>query len=180
MPQSGVYIALEAQKMVFAKSITKAIFVLLLAPVALVVALAALPFFCVLAVFRWADRIRVRRQLRTCWPLGKVGMLVYSQSPLWAPIIERELLPYIGSACVVVNRTSEPRWKNLFRLECRAQELWLGSVTYCPVVMLIPPRGKVLSFQLFEAFRDHKHGNDAQLKSHLGSIREAFAPYIAA
>jgi hypothetical protein len=166
--------------MISVKSIAKTAIIMALIPVAVVAGLVALPFLCVLALFRWVDGVRVRKQLSVRWPAGKVGVLVYSQSPLWAPTIEQELLPHIGSACVVVNRTSEPQWKRVFRLECRAQELWLGSVTYCPVVMLIPPRGKILSFQLFEAFREHKHGNDQQLKSQIGSIREAFAPYITA
>jgi hypothetical protein len=165
--------------MAAAKSITKVPIILLLVPVVLVVGLVALPLLCAHGFFRWIEGIYIRRQLHAQWPAGKVGLLVYSQSPLWTSAIERELLPHIASACIVVNRTIEPRWKEIFRLECRAQKHWAGSLTHNPVVLLIPPRGKVLSFQLFNAFQEHKRGDGTQLETSLGSIREAFAPYIA-
>jgi hypothetical protein len=37
-------------------------------------------------------------------------------------------------------------------------EHWSGEKEYSPMVILVPPKGKVKTIRLFQAFKDLKHG----------------------
>lgn len=73
--------------------------------------------------WRRLQRAQICRQLHRHWPAHVSAVLVYSQSPRWAPAIERELLPLLGTRCIAIDRSREPDWKRRYAPEIRAVEL---------------------------------------------------------
>lgn len=98
--------------------------------------------------WRRLQRARIRRQLHRHWPAHVSAVLVYSQSARWAPAIERELLPLLGTRCIAIDRSGEPDWKRRYAPEIRAVELWHGDPARQAVVLLLPRAGQPQSVAL--------------------------------
>lgn len=102
-------------------------------------------------------------RLTIAWPPQKFVLLAYTQSHLWAPYIERELLPTIAEHCIVVDRSRDD-WKHRFRVECKALSFWGGRRSYNPIAIVVRPWYRVQVFRFYEAFKDLKHGEPAALE----------------
>src|SRR5690606_33354443 len=126
---------------------------ILLSPILLFI---AIKHFCL----SWS----IRRALRHTWPPNKWILLSYTQSKVWAPYLESELIPKLGDACLAIDR-SRADWKDKFPLEARAIEFWGGGRSYNPLVILFPKNGGVEIVRLYDEFQDMKHGKDKPLES---------------
>jgi hypothetical protein len=94
---------------------------------------------------------------------GKLGILVYSDSPNWKQHVENDLLPRVGEKVVVLNWTQRASWRR--SLEVRAFEHWGGERDFNPIAILFPPRKPVLTLRYRSAFRDLKHGDIGPLRA---------------
>ena len=92
---------------------------------------------------------------------GKDVLVVYTDSPHWKEYIEANWLPRWGDRAIAFDR-SKP-WRE-DQVEARLWRAVAGTAEHTPVVIVVPPRGKVQIVRFWLAFRDHKHGKDARLR----------------
>jgi hypothetical protein len=118
-----------------------------------------LPLLAVYGIVRLArGRLLVWRFRRTWGAKGRVALLVYSDSPNWKTYIETNILPLVEDRVVALNWSKRAQWRRGKPLEVRLFEHWSGEKEYSPMVILVPPKGKVKTIRLFQAFKDLKHG----------------------
>ena len=92
---------------------------------------------------------------------GKDVVIVYTDSPHWKAYIETRWLPRWGHRAIVLDR-SRP-WRH-DQPEARLWRAIAGSAEHTPVVIVVPPHGKVQIVRFWLAFRDFKHGKDRKLR----------------
>jgi hypothetical protein len=92
---------------------------------------------------------------------GKDVVVVYTDSSHWKEYIETRWLPRLGERAIAFDR-SKP-WRE-DQLEARLWRTVAGQAEHTPVVIVVPPRGKVQIVRFWRAFRDHKHGKDRRLR----------------
>ena len=92
---------------------------------------------------------------------GKDVVVVYTDSPHWREYIETRWLPRWGARAIAFDR-SRP-WRE-DQPEARLWRAVAGSAEHTPVVIVVPPSGRVHIVRFFLAFRDYKHGKDARLR----------------
>jgi hypothetical protein len=135
-----------------------------LAPLIVVLAVVLLPVIFLIFVGRLLGHLWYVSRLRVAWPSRKFVLVAYTDSALWAPFIENELLPQIAEHCVVVNRSRE-NWKREFRAERVALAFWGGWRSYNPIAVVLRPWGRVRVFRLYEPFKQLKRGQSSSLES---------------
>jgi len=91
-------------------------------------------------------------------------LLVYSRSPNWQSYIEQNWLPRIGDSAVLLNWSERASWSRAMGLEVRSFRYWAGSREFNPIAILFPAHGKVHAIRFWRAFRNFKHGKDAELR----------------
>jgi hypothetical protein len=132
----------------------------------IVFVIVALPILVPMLALYWLYRVIEEMMLSTrvnnTWPHGKTVLVAYTNSAAWRPYIEGDLLPRIGAAAVVVNR-SLPDWKIKFPLERTMLRVWGGDLRANPVVIVRAGRFKVRVFNLYDAFRAAQHGKPEEL-----------------
>ena len=149
----GCLLALAAL-FAFVISIAGALGPLIFALAVGVVALIAYKFF--------TDRSRAVAAFRSAHSaLGKDVLIVYTGSPHWKDYIETNWLPRWGHRAVILDRTRP--WK-ADQVEARLWRALAGSAEHTPVVIVVPPRGRVHVVRFYLAFRDYKHGKDRALR----------------
>ena len=92
---------------------------------------------------------------------GKDVVVVYTDSPHWKEYIETRWLPRWGDRAIAFDR-SKP-WRE-DQVEARLWRAVAGTAEHTPVVIVVPPRGKVQIVRFWLAFRDFKHGKDKRLR----------------
>jgi hypothetical protein len=138
--------------------------VVLAAPLVVLLVAALLPVLLLLWIGHLVSSAWLAARARLKWPPDKFALLAYTNSEKWAPYIERELLPRIGTFCVVVNR-SEPDWKRRHPLEARVIRHWGGRLNYNPIVIVFPRAGRPRTFRLYRPFLNYHHGKPEALSS---------------
>ena len=137
---------------------------MLLSPLILAVAIVGA---LVLPVAWLSGRVRdgrLRRRFAARWSAeGKVGVLVYSNSPNWGEYIEARWLPHLADRMVVLNWSERQGWPRTAPLEARIHARWAGRGDYNPVAIVFPPSGDVEVVRFRKPFRDWKHGRPAAL-----------------
>lgn len=142
---------------------------IVLAPVFLLMlplALILIPATCLVNAFQSAI---LRLRLRHAWPAQTWILLAYTQSDLWAPFLELEVVPRLGTGCLVIDR-SRSDWKQRYPIEAKAIEHWGGYHENNPLVILFPPWRPVQIVRLYQAFRDKKHGKPKTLDAELARL----------
>ena len=92
---------------------------------------------------------------------GKDVLIVYTDSPHWKDYIETRWLPRWGDRAIAFDR-SKP-WR-ADQVEARLWRAVAGQAEHTPIVIVIPPRGRVQIVRFWLAFRDFKHGKDKRLR----------------
>lgn len=131
-----------------------------------VIAIAAVVLLCVGLVATWRTR-RAVRAFRAAHGADRDLLLVYTDSPHWAPYIAEQWLPRWGSRSVVLDR-SRP-----WTAEQPEVQLWralAGRQEHTPVAIVVPPRGMPKIVRFFKAFRDFKHGHPEALRAAEGRL----------
>lgn len=113
--------------------------------------------------------LTLRWRIRRTWPRGTWILLSYTQSAVWAPYLEAEVIPRLGEACIAIDR-SRPDWKQRFPVEARAIAHWGGYYEHNPLVVLFPRWRPAKTVRLFHAFRDLKHGKPKALNTDLDHL----------
>ncbi len=126
------------------------VFVFALAVLAVVVWRSVLARRRAIAAFRAANRAT-----------GKDVLVVYTDSPHWKEYIETQWLPRWGDRAIAFDR-SQP-WRE-DQVEARLWRAVAGTAEHTPVVIVVPPRGKVQIVRFWLAFRDFKYGKDKRLR----------------
>jgi hypothetical protein len=88
-------------------------------------------------------------------------VVVYTDSPHWREYIETRWLPRWGDRAIAFDR-SKP-WRE-DQPEARLWRAVAGSAEHTPLVIVVPPSGRVHIVRFFLAFRDYKHGKDRRLR----------------
>ncbi len=113
----------------------------------------------------WVKGIRLKRRFRRDFGAqGKKAVLVYSDSPHWKDYIEANMLPRISDRVVTLNWSLRSEWNTKKSLEVEMFEHWGGRQDYNPMAIVVPRRGKVRLVRFWHAFREAKHGREANLR----------------
>jgi len=123
-------------------------------------------------------------------PQGKVGLIVYSNSPNWKDYIEATWLPRVADKTVVLNWSDRQHWSREYPLEAKLFRAYAGTKEFNPIAIIFtgPPvrpiaerwaalcSGAILDAVLFshyperevirfrQPFKDFKHGRDRALR----------------
>ena len=92
---------------------------------------------------------------------GKDVLVVYTDSPHWKEYIETHWLPRWGDRAIAFDR-SRP-WRE-DQVEARLWRAVAGQTEHTPVVIVVPPQGRVQIVRFWLAFRDFKHGKVKRLR----------------
>lgn len=121
---------------------------------------------------------------------GKLGLLVYSNSPHWQTYIEQHWLPAVGDRLIVLNWSHRATWKVEHPFEERVFRRFAGDREFNPLAVVFKPRrrfarlrawlrgirnGDVVAMfapspnhtevvRFFQAFRDYRHGKEQLLR----------------
>lgn len=97
---------------------------------------------------------------------GRRLVIVYSRSPHWQRYVEEHWLPRYGSRAVVLNWSDRSAWRTMSPkpAEIALFERLSGRSEYNPLVLGVPPRGRIRVIRFWRAFRDFKHGREHALR----------------
>jgi hypothetical protein len=99
---------------------------------------------------------------------------VYSDSPIWKPHIEAEVLPRLPSTAAILNWSERSQWSR-WNLSVWLFRFYAGNREYNPLAIVIRPwRGPKL-FRFWRAFRDSKHGTVESLRMLEASFFQSIA-----
>jgi hypothetical protein len=117
---------------------------------------------------------------------GRDVLLVTSDSPRWQAYIAENWSSRWGHRAVTINWSERRLWGPR-RQAGSAVALFRevgGVFEYCPLVVIVPPKGRKLRiFRFYQAFRDRKHGKEqrlheleAEVERHLGGVAAPLPP----
>ena len=98
-------------------------------------------------------------------PRGRVGVMVYSNSPNWQQDIEETILPAVRQRLVVLNWSERRLWRNDLAVWCFRLVNFGGRSNFNPMAIVFRPWRPLRTVRLFQAYRDAKHGNPRELES---------------
>jgi hypothetical protein len=134
-----------------------------LVPLAVLLLAIALPIALVYLAARLAVTLLLQAVVWATWyPRGRYALVVYSDSPIWGPYFEREILPAVGGRGVVLNWSERKRWK--WSLPVALFHAFAGSREFNPVAIVFPPLRWPRRFRFYQAFRAMKHGKPGQVE----------------
>lgn len=137
----------------------------------LLVVIGALALLAVAEGVRtWRQRALARR-FRREHP-DKDLVLVYTDSPHWAPYIEERWLARWADRALVFNR-SRPWSRD--QLEARLWRAYAGALEHTPLAIVIPQRNRPIVVRLWHAFRDAKHGKERRLREAEAKLEDALS-----
>jgi hypothetical protein len=97
------------------------------------------------------------------WLLRKrLVVFVYSDSPLWKPYIEREILPRLPADCEVLNWSGRAGWK-WWKLPVLAHRAFAGSREHTPIALVFKRFRLVRVFRFWNAFQRSRRGHEEML-----------------
>ena len=97
-----------------------------------------LPLIVVALTIWFVAAISVLLIVWTTWcPRGRYALVVYSDSPIWQPYFDAQVLPAVGNRGVMLNWSDRARWK--FSLAVVSFRLFGGHRNFNPMVIVFPP-----------------------------------------
>jgi len=144
---------------------------ILAAPLIVIVGLALVPVLLLYAVVLWIQGLALRTRAAVTWPRGTIALVAYTRSAAWAPYIEEQLLPAIGHACIVIDR-SNAQWKQRYPLERRLIDHFGGWRENNPIAIVFPPRARTKVFRMYPGFREAQKGRSKELETTVSLLRE--------
>ena len=113
-----------------------------------------------LAIFIGKRKVGMQLGLRELEDTGRLGLLVYSDSPLWRSRIESEWLPRLGDRVAVLNWSERRTW----HADDPLVRLFRGCGVRAPVLIALRRERRPLVFAFAPAFRNAKHGSGEDLE----------------
>ncbi len=98
-------------------------------------------------------------------PKGRVGIMVYSNSPNWQQDVEETILPVVRGRLVVLNWSERKRWRNNLAVWCFRFVNFGRRRNWNPMAVVFRPLRPLRTVRLFQAYRDAKHGELRELES---------------
>lgn len=152
----------------FFKKSRNAALVIVLVPVALLVALWSLVLLTLYVFYRTTLYLLVW----TLWlPKGKDILFVYSDSPIWREYLTTQILPRLRTRAVVMNWSERRTWR-WWSLRTAVFQHFAGSRDFNPLIVLFRPFRSARIFRFWSAFSDWKHGDKEPVE---GLCRELFS-----
>jgi hypothetical protein len=136
---------------------------ILAAPIIVLLVLAVLPIILIYYIGRLIRGLWLQSRVKLAWPKGKFVLLAYTSNRKWVPFIETQLLPRIGDACVIVDR-SHAQWKERFPLEANVISHWGGYREHNPLAVVFPGAGRTRVFRMYKAFQALQRGKHQPLE----------------
>ena len=125
-----------------------------------------IPFLLGVGAYDLLKSLVLVRQFRhTFGPQGKIGVFVYSDSPNWKEHVETQVLPRVATRLVTINWSRRSEWTHAKPLEVRVFQHWAGSRAFNPMAIIVRDFGRVQTIRLYAAFKAHKHGKSADLRT---------------
>jgi hypothetical protein len=139
------------QKQTFLRRLGQVIFIVVLLPLVLPLALFAvanhLLYRALLYLLVWA-----------LWlPRGKDILFVYSDSPIWHEYMATQVLPLVQERSVVLNWSERKKWSR-WSLGVAVFHNFGGAGDFNPLVVLFQPLRQARVFRFWSAFKDWKRG----------------------
>lgn len=106
-----------------------------------------------LIIAKW--KVGIQLGLRDLEESERIGLLVYSDSPLWQSRIESEWLPRLGNRVAVLNWSERGTWLD----DDPLVRLYRGIRERPPLFIALRKDRRPLVFAFAPAFRNAKHGN---------------------
>lgn len=155
---------------------------LALAPLVLLLLAIALPIALAYLAVWLAVTLLLQVVVWTTWcPRRRYALVVYSDSPIWGPYFEREILPAVGPRGVVLNWSERKRWK--WSLPVALFRAFAGSREFNPIAIVFRPFRWPRRFRFYQAFRARKHGEPEEVdetRRQLLELLDRLAPPPAA
>jgi hypothetical protein len=95
---------------------------------------------------------------------GKRVLFVYSNSPVWQPYIEANILPRLPHGSVILNWSERQRWR-WWSLSAAVFYFFGGSREFNPLAVVVRPFRWGRTFRFWKAFGEAKHGNQQPLRA---------------
>ncbi len=93
-----------------------------------------------------------------CWcTRGKHVLIVYSNSPVWQPYFESQLLPALESRAVILNWSERATWPT-WTLAYMVFRFFGGDRNFNPMAIVFRPGRFRRVFRFWKPFRDFKYG----------------------
>ncbi len=92
----------------------------------------------------------------------KYILFVYSNSPIWKDVIEKEVIPAIVDKTIVLNWSERKTWQP--SLAVWAFHYFGGRRNFNPLAIVFRPFKLNQTFRFYEAFQDYKHGKKEKFK----------------
>ena len=112
-----------------------------------------------LAIFIAKKQIGIHLGVRQLQDSEQIGLLVYSDSPLWKSHIESEWLPRLGSSVAVLNWSERRGWDLTDPLVRLFDGVADADRDFGPIVVMLRKDRRPLLFRFDPAFRNAKFGN---------------------
>lgn len=112
-----------------------------------------------LAIFIAKQKIGIHLGIRDLQQSEQLGLLVYSDSPLWKSHIESEWLPRFGSRVAVLNWSDRRDWDRSDPLVQLFNGVADADADFSPLVVMLRKDRRPLVFTFDAAFRIAKFGN---------------------
>ena len=136
---------------------------ILAAPLIILLLLVALPLWLIYAVTNRIHGLRLQSRVKRTWPDNKFVLLAYTNNPKWVPFIFDRIVPRIGDACVMVDR-SNAQWKEHYPLEASVINHWGGYREHNPLAVVFPHDGRPRVFRMYKAFQELQRGKPQQIE----------------
>lgn len=134
--------------------VPRALALLILIPIAVIVAPIAALAIGAEALSGAALRLRFRRR----WGPTRTALLVYSDSPHWKAYIEERWLPRLADRAVVLNWSERKTWAQGHPLEAAVFRHYAGAREFNPVAIVFPEGRRAEVIRFWQPFRDFRHG----------------------
>lgn len=139
------------------RNVAKLVFVLLLLPVLLPLAIIGL-------ILHLLNKAFVYLLVWTWWlPRGKDVLYVSSDSTIWKEYMETEIFPLVARRAVVLSWSARSKWPK-WCFAVRVFRTFGRSRDFNPMVVLFRPFRAASVFRFLPAFREWKHGNTTRVE----------------
>jgi hypothetical protein len=122
-----------------------------------------LPFVVVAGVLRLVTAVFLLLVVWLTWcPRGRYVLVVYSNSPIWREYFEQNVIPTVGSRCVVLNWSDRKQWR--YSVQVALFKLFAGTRNFNPLAIVFQPLRWPRRFRFYPAFQAFKHGRPEEVE----------------
>ena len=134
---------------------------MLMVPILVIV---LVPFVLVVATCYLLVALALHIAVVVFWlPRGRRVLFVYSNSPVWKPYLDAEVLPRLPPNSVILNWSDRKHWPKI-SLAVWVFRTFGGAREFNPIAMVFRAWGPPKKFRFWRAFKDFKHGKPQRVE----------------